>query len=193
MILVVMAMNEEAKEILENQSSNKKVLLTGIGKVNAASKLSAFLATNQVDAIYNLGFAGASKPYHVGDIVLIEKARYHDFDLTLFGYQKGQVPGLPEAFESSRELLNHAKSVLTSFEIGQLFTGDYFMTEEKNESFIVDMEGTALYHVAHQFNIPILSIKVISDVMGMDNHFDSYKKFEREFGAQTLLRIYQSL
>jgi len=193
MILVVMAMKEEAKKILENQSSNKKVLLTGIGKVNAASKLSAFLATNRVDAIYNLGFAGASKPYEVGDIVLIENAIYHDFDLTLFGYKKGQVPGLPEIFESSISLMDKTKLTLDSIKTGRLFTGDYFMTEEKEESFIVDMEGAALYHVAYQFNIPILSIKVISDVMGMDDHFDSYKKFEREFGAQTLLKIYQSL
>ncbi|MBU1142788.1 MAG: 5'-methylthioadenosine/S-adenosylhomocysteine nucleosidase [Firmicutes bacterium] len=191
MILVVLAMKEEAKEILENQSFNKKVLLTGIGKVNAASQLAAFLATNKVDAIYNLGFAGASKPYVVGDVVLIEQASYHDFDLTLFGYKKGQVPGFPEVFLSSKKLIEDAKQKIHNLKTGQLFTGDYFMTEEKEESFVVDMEGAALYHVAFEKNIPILSIKVISDVMGMDNHFDSYKKFESEVGAKTLLEIYK--
>ena len=193
MILVVLAMKEEAKEILENQTPNKFVLLTGIGKVNAASKLSAFLATNKVDAIYNLGFAGASKPYQVGDIVLIEQASYHDFDLTLFGYKKGQVPGLPEVFLSSKELMDETKHKYKPIKTGRLLTGDYFMTDEKEESFIVDMEGAALYHVAYQKNIPILSIKVISDVMGMDDHFDSYKKFESEIGAETLLDIYKSI
>jgi adenosylhomocysteine nucleosidase len=191
MILFVLAMEEEAKEILKNQSLNKKVLLTGIGKVNAASQLSAFVATNEVDAIYNLGFAGASKPYKVGDVVLIEQASYHDFDLTLFGYKKGQVPGFPEVFQSSSVLMDEMKSKLIKIQTGQLFTGDYFMTEEKDESFVVDMEGAALYHVAHSKNIPIISIKVISDVMGMENHFDSYKEFESEFGANKLLEIYR--
>ncbi len=191
MILVVLAMKEEAKEILENQTANKKVLLTGIGKVNAASQLSTFLATNKVDAIYNLGFAGASKPYQVGDIVLIEQAKYHDFDLTLFGYKKGQVPGLPEIFLSSTKLVEETKLKMKSIKTGRLFTGDYFMTEEIEDSFVVDMEGAALYHVAYQSKIPIVSIKVISDVMGMDDHYDSYKKFEREFGAKTLLEIYK--
>ena len=191
MILVVLAMKEEAKEILENQSLNKKVLLTGIGKVNAASQLAAFLATNKVDAIYNLGFAGASKPYMVGDIVLVEQASYHDFDLTLFGYKKGQVPGFPDVFLSSTKLIEDAKQKIHNLKTGQLFTGDYFMTEEKEESFVVDMEGAALYHVAFEKNIPILSIKVVSDVLGMDDHFDSYKKFESEVGAKTLLEIYK--
>lgn len=191
MILVVLAMKEEAKEILENQTANKKVLLTGIGKVNAASQLSTFLATNKVDAIYNLGFAGASKPYQVGDIVLIEQAKYHDFDLTLFGYKKGQVPGLPEIFLSSTKHVEETKLKMKSIKTGRLFTGDYFMTEEIEDSFVVDMEGAALYHVAYQSKIPIVSIKVISDLMGMDDHYDSYKKFEREFGAKTLLEIYK--
>ncbi len=193
MILVVLAMEEEAKQILEKQSQNKKVLLTGIGKVNAASRLSAFLATNQVDAIYNLGFAGASKPYQVGDIILIEQASYHDFDLTLFGYKKGQVPGFPESFHSSKKLFDEVKSKLGNIKTSRLFTGDYFMTEEKERSFVVDMEGAALYHVAYQYNIPMISIKLISDVMGMNDHFDSYKKFEKEYGAKTLFDIYESL
>ncbi|MDO9629437.1 MAG: 5'-methylthioadenosine/S-adenosylhomocysteine nucleosidase [Acholeplasmataceae bacterium] len=193
MILFVLAMKEEAKEILAHEIHNKNVLLTGIGKVNAASKLSSFLATNKVEVIFNLGFAGASKPYQVGDVVLIDQASYHDFDLTLFGYKKGQVPGLPELFYSSTKLIEEVKTKLSNFKTGRLFTGDYFMTEDNSDSFVVDMEGAALYHVAYQANVPILSIKVISDVMGMDNHYDSYKKFESDQGAKTLFEVYKSL
>ncbi|MDR4969296.1 MAG: 5'-methylthioadenosine/S-adenosylhomocysteine nucleosidase [Acholeplasmataceae bacterium] len=193
MILVVAAMAEEVKELIEHEIPGVKVILTGIGKVNAAYTLASFLATHEVEAIYNLGFAGATTPYQVGDVVLVKEALYHDFDLTLFGYKKGQVPGLPERFQSNHNLVTKVLEKMPLIKSGVLYTGDVFMTEKKMESFIVDMEGTALYHVAYKKEVPIVSIKVVSDVLGMDNHFDSYKKFEASEGAKTLSEIYQKL
>ncbi|MCR3906633.1 MAG: 5'-methylthioadenosine/S-adenosylhomocysteine nucleosidase [Tenericutes bacterium] len=193
MIIVVAAMAEEVKELIEHEIPGVKVILTGIGKVNAAYTLATFLATNEVEAIYNLGFAGASTPYQVNDVVLVKEAVYHDFDLTLFGYKKGQVPSLPERFQSNPNLVTKVLEKLPHIKSGVLYTGDYFMTEKKIESFVVDMEGTALYQVAHKKEVPIVSIKVVSDVLGMDNHYDSYKKFEASEGAKTLSEIYQKL
>jgi adenosylhomocysteine nucleosidase len=39
------------------------------------------------------------EPFEVGDVVVVKEVSYHDFNLTMFGYEKGQVPGLPSIFE----------------------------------------------------------------------------------------------
>lgn len=193
MILVVAAMEEEARLFLEKDFPQVKILITGVGKVNAAMSLAEFIAQNQVDAIYNLGFAGATTPFKVSDLVLITDAIYHDFDLSFFGYQKGQVPGYPERFTSDKALMNKVKNIIPNIKSGHLYTGDYFMTNERQDACIIDMEGAALYQVAYQKHIPIVSVKVISDVMGMDNHYDSYKKFESNHGAQMLNDLFIKL
>ncbi|HBG32900.1 MAG TPA: 5'-methylthioadenosine/S-adenosylhomocysteine nucleosidase [Acholeplasmataceae bacterium] len=193
MILVVAAMKEEIKEIIQNELPTVKVILSGIGKVNAAQSLAEAIAKYHVDAIYNLGFAGATYPYQVGDVVMIEEAAYHDFDLTLFGYAKGQVPGYPASFFSDDKLKELVRLKFPNIKSGKLFTGDYFMTEVKKESYLADMEGTALYQVAHKKQLPIISIKIISDVIGMDDHYQEYKKFESSVGAIVLKNIFLKL
>jgi adenosylhomocysteine nucleosidase len=193
MILFVAAMKEEVKLFYNQETENVKVLLTGIGKVNAAMVLADFLAKNQVEAIYNLGFAGATEPYEVGDLVLIKEAMYHDFDLTIFGHEKGQVPGFPALFLSNDSLVKQIESQFQSIKTGRLLTGDYFMTKKQEKSCILDMEGAALYHVAYKNNIPIVSVKIVSDVMGMTDHYQSYKKFEAQIGAELLHNIFKIL
>lgn len=191
MILVCGAMKEELLKI--NALPHTLVIETGIGKVNAAMKLSEAIAKNKIEAIYNFGFAGASHHFKVGDLILIEKAMYHDFDLTFFGYEKGQVPNNPVHFKSDLSLLKDVKSNYPQIKSGLLFTGDYFMTEHKDEPYIVDMEGAALYQVAHHYQIPIVSIKIISDIVGMDNHYEEYKKFESSEGSRIISEVYQKL
>jgi len=67
------------------------------------------------------------------------------------------------------------------------------MTEVKNESYLADMEGAALFQVANKKQIPMVSIKIISDVIGMDNHYQEYKKFESSVGAIVLKDIFLKL
>jgi len=193
MKLVVCAMETEAKYIINNQKDDVKVIVTGIGKVNAATKLTQFIEQNKVDVIYNIGFAGASHHFNVFDIVIINEAMYHDFDLSLFGYVKGQVPGFPKSFISNKKLLETTNGLFPNSKTSSLFTGDYFMTEKKDTDFVCDMEGAALYQVASIYKIPILSIKVISDIIGENNHFDNYKKFEENDGAVQISNIFNKL
>lgn len=184
MKLIVAAMPEEVKDI-----KNHDVLVTGIGKVNAASKLTEALVNSDVSAIYNVGFAGASQQYQVGDIIVIESAQYHDFDLSVFGYEKGQVPLHPTVFTSDKRLLKEALNRFPKAKKGHLYTGDYFMTEAVNTPYIVDMEGTALYQVAYQKKVPIIAIKIISDIVGTKNHYENYKAFEKDKGSKAIANI----
>jgi len=191
MIVVVGAMHEELSKI--NSLPNTILIETGIGKVNAAMKLTEAISKHDITAIYNFGFAGASKHFDVSDMILITEAMYHDFDLTFFGYEKGQVPQCPVAFESDKKLVSHIKEVFPYIKESMLFTGDYFMTEAVDIPYIVDMEGTALYQVAHHYQIPIVSVKIVSDIVGMDDHYENYKKFESNEGASLINKIYQKI
>lgn len=193
MILIVAAMESEIADIIKYPHPKVKVIQTGVGKVNAASVLSFELAKNPYDAIYNLGLAGATKPFKPGDVVVIDKAKYHDFDLTMFGYALGQVPHLPEYFYSNNSLHNQLKTILNHALNGTLYTGDRFMTGLMHDHMVFDMEGAALYHVAHMHQIPIISIKVVSDVIGEKDHLENYTQFESQNGSKLLLQIYQHI
>lgn len=194
MTLIVAAMQEEVSEILKSENKNNvDVLVTGIGKVNAAMHLSSYLTKHTVSKIINIGFAGGNIKYHINDVVWVKQAIYHDFDLSFFGYEKGQVPGFPAMYLPNKKLFDKTFKTLINAKKGLLFTGDYFMTTPSLEASIYDMEGASLFQVAHFFNIPMISIKVISDVIGAENHYEEYKTFEKEKGALLLLDVYKKI
>lgn len=192
MILLCIAMESEMKYIVKHKSFKSKLILTGIGKVNAGAHLAESIARNHVEKIINLGFAGASTGYQVGDLVLIENARYHDFDLSMFGYEKGQVPGCPAVFQTDHQLIEDVLKHYPNIQRGNLFTGDYFMTHNLEHRAVVDMEGAALYQVAEAFNIPIVSVKVISDIIGQGDT-QAYDIFDADQGAKKLEEVYLKL
>lgn len=193
MKLIVAAMQSEIKDIILAIQPDTHIIVTGVGKVNAAMKLAEVIQNERIEVIINLGFAGASGDYQVNDLVFVNHAQYHDFDLSMFGYQKGQVPGYPPYFESDHVWKEYVYKKIPNLKEGLLFSGDYFMTKLDDGNHLYDMEGAALYQVAHHFHIPIFSIKVISDKLGMENHVESYKSFEEKHGSQLLLDVYQKL
>lgn len=56
--------------------------------------------------LINLGFAGGIGPaIKIGDVFMIDQAAYHDFDLTIFGHNKGQVPDSSPIFIMKKQPL----------------------------------------------------------------------------------------
>ena len=183
MLEEVLLYSKEAKLIEETpflvyKKEDVYLIVSGIGKVNAASALTYMLSRYpSIQQIINIGFVGGYPPLKQGDIVKVEKTKYHDFDLQIFGYEHGQVPKMPTYYESNELLysvLNY-KPVL-------LYTGDKFLTTalETTSDYIVDMEGAAYYQVAHLFGKPMVSVKVVSDVIGSVDQVSSYKDFENK-------------
>lgn len=198
MRLYLLAMIDETNEIIKEfeiiqenpfnlyRKENALLAITGIGKVNAAFVLTHILKTYpEVDEVINLGFAGAYGNYNIGDFVLVDEAIYHDFDLTMFNYKKGQVPNIKEDFITNNKYL----TLFYDLKRTVLYTGDYFLSEKLSENFLVDMEGSALYHVAYLSNVSIFSIKVVSDIIGSKEHLEEYKDFEKD-GAKYLLKLF---
>lgn len=193
MILIVAAMQEEINDIAKMLQPHTHLIVTGVGKVNAARALTEIIHKERIELIFNLGFAGASGHFNIGDLVIVKQARYHDFNLSMFGYEPGQVPGHPTYFQSDSLWIRKIKDAMPSLKEATLLTGDYFMSGEQENDLLFDMEGAALYQVAHHYQIPIVSIKVVSDVVTMDKHIESYQSFEESLGSKSLNHVYQHI
>lgn len=201
MRLYILAMMDEAKEIIKDfeliqekpfqlyKKENALLAITGVGKVNASFVLASVLKTEpNITEIINLGFAGAFGDYNIGDFVIVDEAIYHDFDLTMFNYKMGQVPNIKEDFITDNKYLTLFYDLKRTI----LYTGDYFLTKKLSNNFLVDMEATALYHVAYLSETPIFSIKVVSDIIGNKEHLKEYEDFEQN-GSKYLLKLFNMI
>lgn len=154
------------------------VMTTGVGKVNAAFGLTSVLSSYPVEYVINVGLVGGFKPLASGDMVLVKEASYHDFDLSIFGYDKGQVPQLPTNYKTDSRLLDQIQNKL-SLPLVKLYTGDTFLTKVIEENTICDMEGAAYFQVAYLLNTKLVSVKIISDIVGEASQLEDYSAFEQ--------------
>lgn len=167
------------------------IVQSGIGKVAAALATAILIDKFQPDYVVNTGSAGGfDQALKVGDIVISSEVRYHDVDVTAFGYEIGQLPGNPTAYIPQPELVEAAKTGISSLEniqtlVGLITTGDTFMTKDEDIAkaranfptmAAVEMEGAAIAHTCHQFNIPFVVIRSMSDIAGKESptSFEAY-------------------
>ncbi|WP_411093480.1 nucleosidase [Streptomyces sp. 049-1] len=152
--LLVLAVKEEAQYL----DTSLPVLLTGMGKVNAATSLAAALAGGPLPSeVINLGTAGALRPGLTGTH-LIGKVIQHDLDSDTLRTLTGESYGPPLAVGD-----HHGPT---------LATGDSFINDGATRASLaihaplVDMEGYALATAAHQAGIPMRIVKHVSDDAG---------------------------
>ena len=149
--LLVVALEEEARSLRE---LGWPVLLTGVGKLRAATRLARALATARPSHILNLGTAG-SLVEDLSGVFPIGSVLQHDFD-----------------DESIAALTGHSFSPLLPLdpEGPLLASGDRFVAGDPlraelvaRGARLVDMEGYAVATVARAFDLPVTLVKVVSD------------------------------
>lgn len=173
------------------QSRNVILVESGIGKVNSTLITAMLIERFDADMVINTGVAGAlAKDLNVTDMVVSSEVRHHDVDATEFGYLPGQVPGMPEAYKADGNLASAALGVLKGNETiaavsGLIVSGDSFIAgEEQKEAIIrkfsaglaVDMESASIAQTCHQFNVPFLILRAISDKAGQSADM-TYEEF----------------
>lgn len=152
------------------------VVVSGIGKVNAAVCTQILIDKFDVDAVINVGVAGGVganvKP---GDIVVGSFLIQHDMDATRFGYELGQIPRMDTLeFNCDKKLVALAKEAeIKGYSIfeGVIVTGDQFVASEDKANFLVEtfsakateMEGASIAQVAYLNEKPFVVIRSISD------------------------------
>ncbi|UBM41812.1 5'-methylthioadenosine/S-adenosylhomocysteine nucleosidase [Hafnia paralvei] len=166
------------------------LLKSGIGKVSAAMGTTLLLEHFHPDVVINTGSAGGlASTLTVGDIVVSDEVRYHDADVTAFGYEPGQMAGCPAAFIADADLIALAERCITALNLnavrGLICSGDAFINGAEPLARIrstfpkvaaVEMEAAAVAHVCHAFKTPFVVVRAISDVADKESHlsFDEF-------------------
>jgi adenosylhomocysteine nucleosidase len=171
--LLVMAVELEARHL----GTDLPVLITGMGKVNAAVAVATALATGPRPAeLINLGTAGALRPGLAGTYV-VGTVMQHDFDEETLQRLTGLVSAPPIRVGDP--------------DAPTLATGDAFIADEASRerlaghASLVDMEGYAVAAAARAAGIPVRLVKHVSDEAGDDaerSWKDSVEECSRRLG-----------
>lgn len=207
---IIGAMNEELEVLLKDMSDKKEVqkndltfyegdlwgqhvvaVVSGVGKVNAASCTQILASEFKVDSLINIGVAGGvSKDVYPGDIVIGDTYVQHDVDASVFGDKIGQVPRMDiYDFKADTNLLNLAIEASKTVPdvktyVGRIVSGDQFIADSDKVKWLdkefqakaVEMESAAIAQVAYLNKIPFVIIRSISDNANNGAHMD-YEEF----------------
>ncbi|HAZ53780.1 MAG TPA: 5'-methylthioadenosine/S-adenosylhomocysteine nucleosidase [Franconibacter helveticus] len=178
------------------------LLKSGIGKVSAAMGATLLLEHCKPDLIINTGSAGGLAPtLKVGDIVVSDEVRYHDADVTSLGYEYGQMAGCSAAFKADEKLIAAAQACIGELNLhavrGLVVSGDAFINgadalarirQNFPQAIAVEMEATAIGHVCHNFGVPFVVVRAISDVADQQSHL-SFEEFLAVAAKQSSLMV----
>jgi adenosylhomocysteine nucleosidase len=177
---------------------NVVVVLARIGKVNAAITTTQLLENFDIDAVINIGVAGGQKWVKHLDLVISQSALYHDADATYFGsYKFGQIPHEAPEFLADSLLIKKAVKALDSlkipYKIGRIASGDQFvykpdMIENINNTYkniyAIEMEAAAIAQTCHQYKVPFIIFRSISDVIGEKGQQEDFNIFVNKAADQ---------
>lgn len=186
------------------------LLKSGIGKVNAAMSTTILLQHYQPDIVINIGSAGGfDEELEVGTVIISDEVRHHDVDVTVFGYEIGQVPQLPAAFVSNEELIELAIKAVQEiaqheYAVGLIATGDSFMNDPQRVLKVrtdfptmkaADMEAAAVAQVCYQFDVAFVVIRALSDIAGKESSvsFEEFLPLAAKHSTEIVLNVISQL
>lgn len=165
--------NDSCELTMTKGESTIKVIAVrcGIGKVNAASATAFLISDDKADYILNAGLSGAVQRLKREDMIAVDTFVECDFDLTAIGYEPGVKPdGQEYIYHSDEKLMNYAlmsRGIIKS----NAGTGDIFLSDKDKKNYYkecfniesFDMETAAIAGVCNKCNVPMLSLRKISD------------------------------
>jgi adenosylhomocysteine nucleosidase len=186
------------------------LLQSGIGKVAAAVGTTVLLSEYQPDVVINTGSAGGfDSSLNLGDVVISTEVRHHDADVTAFGYEMGQMAQQPAAFIADAKLMDVAEQALAQMEDkhavrGLICTGDAFVCTAERQEFIrkhfptviaVEMEASAIAQTCHQFKVPFVVVRAISDVADKESpmSFEEFLPLAAQSSSEMVFKMVEIL
>ncbi len=188
MIGVVIAMQSEADILLDEMQivrslrvSGKSVhvgsaygrdiavCVCGVGKVNAALGAQLLISKFDAEKLLNFGVAGGlNSGTELCNVYQIKAAVQFDFDLTQLN---GTKIGTLDEYQENYLALNFLKADFPKKNLGTAdrfndSPADYKLLTEELRADIRDMEGAAIVQAAYAAQLPVYSVKAISDVAG---------------------------
>jgi adenosylhomocysteine nucleosidase len=162
------------------------LVLSGIGKVAAATTTALLLDRFEVDAVLFTGVAGGlGEGVNVGDVVIGDALLQHDLDASPI-FPRWQVPLTGKSrFEAdapwSDTLARAAQASGHAVHRGLIVSGDRFVSTSAEsaalraalpDALAVEMEGAAVAQVCHDFARPFAIMRTISDRADDSAHGD---------------------
>ena len=146
--LIIMALESEAPDLAQRSD----VIISGLGKINAAVATTRAISDHSPDLIINIGTAGGIT---VGQ-GLHEARRFVQRDMLCqpLGFAPGETP-----FDSSDSMIEFGTGLICS-------TGDNFVTNGNELTLLcdlVDMEAYAVAKVCKKFKINFRCYKWVTD------------------------------
>lgn len=180
------------------------VVVSGIGKVNAAICTQIMIDQFNPDYIINVGVAGGlGSSVQPGHVVVGTSLIQHDMDASRFGYDLGQIPRMDTLdFKSDPNLVGKIMSAdfgEMRVEEGVIVTGDQFVACPEKVAFLLEtfdakateMEGASIAQVAYLNEKPFIVIRSISDNASTGASME-YEKFVG-IAVENSLQIIQTL
>lgn len=211
----------EVNEVIEKASlkfykgklENKDVVIVrcGIGKVNSALCAQILISEFNVEAVVNTGVAGAlNSKLDVFDIVISTDAIEYDFDTTVFGNKKGEIPRMETStFIADERLINFAYNSsineVKNHKVlkGRVVTGDRFISSKELKDELVkefdaycgEMEGASIAHVCYLNKTPFVIIRAMSDKAdgSADVVYDEFVKDAAHNSKDIVLNMLKSM
>jgi adenosylhomocysteine nucleosidase len=167
---------------------------SGIGKVNAALATLELIKNFAPDYMINSGVAGGLNPaLNTLDSVIGTQYVYHDMWCG-DGNEYGQVQGLPTFFPADKTLLVATEKLRAqtphAVHMGLICTGDQFISgaepvakilQHFPQALACDMESAAIAQTCYRYQVPFLSMRLISDVAGKhETNQTQYDNFWQE-------------
>jgi len=207
-VVIITAMEEETLPFLERASAvgeevrignsiqrsgtldglNVLFVRGGIGLVNATGAATAALLRAGREApgapaplVISAGSAGGlGEAVRVGDVVVGSVVINADADARAFGYELGQVPGMPASYPVPQALLEASDigtpghGIVETVHHGLLVSSYSFVGHERSAVIkgqfdgvlATDMESSAIAQTCASFGAPFLAIRGISDLCG---------------------------
>ncbi|WP_191016628.1 5'-methylthioadenosine/adenosylhomocysteine nucleosidase [Treponema zioleckii] len=224
---IIGAMDEEVsflKSIAENKTEKDGfvsgtingtevvIVMSGIGKVNAALCAQRLILEFGVTHVINTGIAGAAAHgLTVLDMVASTDAVYHDFDVTGFGYKPTVIPRMETSeFKADEKMLKAAEKAFAELKdtddfkghkliSGRIASGDQFISNKQVKNHIieicnpacVEMEGAAIAHACFLNKTPFLILRCMSDCA--DDGEESTYDFNDKIAANMSAKLVQKL
>ena len=179
----------------------------GIGKVHAAMCALGMILRFPVDALLNIGVAGALRDsLGIADLVIAQSAVQHDMDTTPIGDPLGLISGpnivyMPCDERLSALLFQAAADAGLRAERAAIATGDQFIASLEKKNFLADtfgaaacdMEGGAIAQCCYEMNVPYAAVRAISDTRLGDGREYAEKAGEACRAEAKLLRRFLEL
>ena len=189
MIGIIIAMQQELLPYKDSIKSKKEIygkefylceiggkeiviVLSGIGKINAAFSATILIEKFGVDLLISTGVSGGLGVSKLLDIIVAENVVQHDVDTTALGDPKGKISTINKIFfDTSKKYSNILKDNIKGSKFGTIACGDQFISNKKKAKEIIenfgaiacDMESGAIAQIAYIMGIDFVIVRGISD------------------------------